>query len=129
MHRCQYNKTWSNQDKFPAGNLNWHNVKTMLPSHNNRGQLKCIDKAHRSGISFTGTGMGGIVSYGVRAENTCINVMWQFAVTFFCLFQAEFDSTKGDSSKFDAVVTYATSKNFRIWWIGLKVSEGQADNR
>ena len=28
MHRCQYNKTWSNQDKFPAGNLNWQNVKT-----------------------------------------------------------------------------------------------------
>ena len=35
MHRCQYNKTWSNQDKFLAGNLNLHNVKTMLPSHNN----------------------------------------------------------------------------------------------
>ena len=35
MHRCQYNKTWSNQDKSPAGNLNWHNVKTMLPSHYN----------------------------------------------------------------------------------------------
>ena len=35
MHRCQYNKTWSNQDMFPAGNFNWHNMKTMLPSHNN----------------------------------------------------------------------------------------------
>ena len=35
MHICQYNKTWSNQDKFPAGNSNWHNVKTMPLSHNN----------------------------------------------------------------------------------------------
>ena len=40
MHRCQYNKTWSNQDKFPAGNLNWHNVKTMLPSHNNNEEFR-----------------------------------------------------------------------------------------
>jgi hypothetical protein len=54
--------------------------------------------------------------------------MWNFVFIFFW-FQAEFDSPKGDSTKFDAVVSFATSKNLNVWWIGLKVSEGQTDNR
>ena len=44
MHRCQYNKTWLIQARHPAGNLNWHNVKTMPLSHNNTNYItNCLE--------------------------------------------------------------------------------------
>ena len=44
MNRWQIIKAWSNQGKFPAGNLNWHSVKTMSPSHNNMSNTIFVSK-------------------------------------------------------------------------------------
>ena len=48
MHRCQYKKMWSSQGKIFAGNLNWHNVKTMTVTVSTKTISQMLQRVSRN---------------------------------------------------------------------------------